>query len=671
MQSLDWAILAAITLIIFLIAAATRRYTQSVADFVAANRCAGKYLLTVAEGAAGIGVITIIAWMEMYYQAGFAATWWNWVMMPIYYTLALTGWILYRFRETRCLTMAQFFEVRYSKGFRIFAGILAWISGLIFFGIFPGVGARFFIVYCDLPAYFSILGMSVSSFAVVMLVLVGLALTLTLAGGQIAVLVTDFFQGSISNVVFLLVAGFLLYAMDWSEITEIIASQPPGLSKMNPFDLEKVEGGDFSCFAISWFLIFYQWQTTPGAQTYNASAKSPHDARMGKSLSDARNWATSLVLVFAPVCAFVVLNHPNHAVTAAEINATLDTLPGSMSRFQMITPVFLSKVLPVGLSGLCAAAMFAAFVSTHDTFMHSLGTIFVQDVIVPLRKTALSTKQHLRLLRLSVVGNAIFVCLFSLYYDPTEFIFMFWAATGAIYLGGAGIAIIGGLYWSRGTTAAAYSAMIVGMIMGVAGLLLNHFVEDFPINGQWCALIIGITASAVYIVVSLFASSVFDMDRMLHRGQYAIRENSVSGKNLEVSNRFLRAFGVTKEFSTVDKCIYFGVIIWGSWWLSWVVFGSITYFVVGIPTGFWIPFWRFWFLTLFTGAVAITILVLGGGMLDLKFLFHQLKTMKRNSLDDGMVVDHRNLADEELISEPSGDGVGGATSSRGELLDGT
>ena len=96
MHLIDWAIVFSVLAFTLFIAFETKKYTKSVADFLVANRCAGKYLLTMAEGVAGIGVITIIAHMEMYYQAGFAGTWWNWVMMPIYYTLALSGWILYR-----------------------------------------------------------------------------------------------------------------------------------------------------------------------------------------------------------------------------------------------------------------------------------------------------------------------------------------------------------------------------------------------------------------------------------------------------------------------------------------------------------------------------------------------------------------------------------------------
>ena len=49
------------------------------------------------------------------------------------------------------MTLAQFFEMRYSRNFRVFAGIFGWVSGVVNFGIFPAVGARFFIYFCGLP----------------------------------------------------------------------------------------------------------------------------------------------------------------------------------------------------------------------------------------------------------------------------------------------------------------------------------------------------------------------------------------------------------------------------------------------------------------------------------------------------------------------------------------
>ena len=45
----------------------------------------------------------------------------------------------------------------------------------------------------------------------------------------------------------------------------------------------------------------------------------------------------------------------------------------------------------------------------------------------------------------------IFAFCWSLLFPQTTYIYMYFALTGAIFLGGAGSVIIGGLYWKRGT----------------------------------------------------------------------------------------------------------------------------------------------------------------------------------------------------------------------------
>ncbi|MHC4903140.1 MAG: sodium:solute symporter family transporter, partial [Planctomycetota bacterium] len=104
---------------------------------------------------------------------------------------------------------------------------------------------------------------------------------------------------------------------------------------------------------------------------------------------------------------------------------------------QLRTPYALAAILPAGLLGLLCAALLAAFISTHDTYLHSWGSIFVQDVILPFRRRPLSPRQHLWLLRLSILGVAVFIFLFSLLIKPTQFIAMFFAITGAVFVGGA------------------------------------------------------------------------------------------------------------------------------------------------------------------------------------------------------------------------------------------
>ncbi|MEN8255825.1 MAG: hypothetical protein ABFR33_10200, partial [Verrucomicrobiota bacterium] len=61
--------------------------------------------------------------------------------------------------------------------------------------------------------------------------------------------------------------------------------------------------------------------------------------------------------------------------------------------------------------------------------------------------------------------------------------------------------------------------------------------------------------------------------------------------------------------------------------------------------------WSKWWLFRVVFAISISLVVLVwflyGGMRNLKELFHTLKTAERNDLDDGRVVGHHSLADEE------------------------
>jgi SSS family solute:Na+ symporter len=139
-------------------------------------------------------------------------------------------------------------------------------------------------------------------------------------------------------------------------------------------------------------------------------------------------------------------------------------------------------MLPTGLKGLFVAVMLCFLITTQDTYLHSWGTIFVQDVVLPLRKKAFTPKQHVWLLRISIIFVAIFAFFFSLLYKQTDFILMFMAITGAV-VSGTGAMLIGGLYWRRGTTAGAISALTVGWLIPVILLVVEQIVirmENVP-----------------------------------------------------------------------------------------------------------------------------------------------------------------------------------------------
>lgn len=88
---IDWGIVASLVVLMTIAAYRTKKYTTSVADFLAANRCAGRYVLGVSIGIADIGAIGIIGMWEAYYRAGFTFEWWILIALIIAFFLSLSG----------------------------------------------------------------------------------------------------------------------------------------------------------------------------------------------------------------------------------------------------------------------------------------------------------------------------------------------------------------------------------------------------------------------------------------------------------------------------------------------------------------------------------------------------------------------------------------------------
>ena len=65
-------------------------------------------------------------------------------------------------------------------------------------------------------------------------------------------------------------------------------------------------------------------------------------------------------------------------------------------------------MLPVGLRGLMCCMMVFLLITTQDTYMHSWDSIFVQDIVIPLRKKRLTQQEHVKWLRGSIIGVAVF-----------------------------------------------------------------------------------------------------------------------------------------------------------------------------------------------------------------------------------------------------------------------
>ncbi len=666
---IDWTIIGLLIGSLILLTLYVRKKVRSVADFLAANRMGGRYLLAVAGGFGG--AISIIATWEMVYKAGLPTQWWALMSIPVGLFISLTGFVVYRFRQTRALTLAQFFEIRYSRKFRLYAGTLCWLAGILNYGIFPAVTARFIIYFFGLPLTVNLLGFAIPTLAVVMFAYLSIALFIACVGGQVSIMITDFIQGILTMMIFLFLMFFLLYSFRWTDIMAGLAIAPSGQSMINPFKTSQVSDFNIWYFLIGIFSAILNTRAWQGNSGYNAAAKTPHEAVMAGILGGWRTIASGLCILLIPMVAYAVLHLPAFSATAAPIQAEIAKISDPMIKSQMIVPIFLTHVLPVGVMGLFAAIIIACAISCDDTYLHAWGTIFIQDVYLPFRKQEkLEPKKHMILLRLAIFGVAAFGFTFSLLFPLKDFILMYFALTGAIYLGGAGSVIIGGLYWNRGTTAAAWTALTVGTVLAFGGILLqqmwpghvapallkiwpdSHFLlanqAKFFLNGQLIFFIAMLVSVVGYIVVSLMGPKrVYNLDKLLHRGVFTVEQDLTVAAPAAVAadgkpvRRFSwhKIIGISDNFSKFDKFVAWATFVKSmGFWFFFIIVTALCLCTNWITDAIWGEIW-WWKLVAFSvvlGTVC-TVWLAVGGIRDAFRLFRDLKTEKIDVHDDGSV----------------------------------
>lgn len=804
MHLIDWSIVGALLGLMTFAALSTRKYNKGVVDFLSAGRCARKYVLGVAEGLSCVGAITIVAWFEAYYRGGFSVAWWTMVTLLAQVIVAMSGWIAYRYRQTRALTLAQILEMRYSKNFRVFAGFVIFLSGTLNFGLFPAIAGRFFQYYFGWePVMFSLAGVEIDLvYAGIMGGLTIIALFFVFAGGQITIMLTDFIQGTFANICLSIIVVFILFTVPWSKIVDTISQrdavdidpitaveinedfsktieltregtstsekymfsavtakkltegelkidklllkaepgqkllsgtdykatfsysagdenqysmivlakdgrqesqtivlEPTGgepkeitldfkstnigtpelyfaqggtaasslaltspvkidvlknQSMFNPFASAGTKDFSWHFFLIQALVIFWTYKAWQGTQGYYSAAINAHEARMGGVVGNMRILVQNMMLLLIPVAAYAVLFDKANPSVSSEVTEHLATLPSETMQNQLRTTLVLTKILPMGLIGAFAAVMMAAFIGTNGTYMHSWGSIFVQDVYMPLRKKqkALTPNEHFKILRWAIAGVGIFAFVYSLFFEQSEAILMYFALTGTIWLGGAGAVIALGLYWKGGTTQGAYTAIITGMIVAVVGFVCQQPYgwiawtgNEFPLNSQYMMLIALILSTLLYVIVSLITcKQPHSMDKLLHRGAYASEDATEKAKHSgeKKKRRTLgQMIGIDADFSGLDKILYVFVTSWSFVMSAIFIIGLILHKTGAVGLDHWKNFWHGYVLVAVSLGIITTIWFSIGGCVDLKDLLTRLKNQRIDEHDDGS-VEHDN-----------------------------
>jgi len=386
----------------------------------------------------------------------------------------------------------------------------------------------------------------------------------------------------------------------------------------------------------------------------------------------------------------------------AAMEANKDKIPNEKAVFQefkslynqMMMPVIFKKLFGPVLMGLFSLLMIMLLLSTDDSRIFNASSTIIQDIILPLKKTPMTVEQHLWYLKMCSLATTLFFFVVSLFFAQLDYIIMFTTIMCAVWLGGAGPVMIGGLYTRFGTTFGAWCSMIFGCGLSFAGLIIQRNWPDhiypwldkmgyvnavgnflttvskpfhpyvvwemsatkFPINAMEIYFMSMVLSIIMYLLGSLVTyKEPYNLDRLLHRGKYRDAESLPIEKGTWTwRGLYNKIVGITPEYTTGDKLIAWSVVIWSLgigfgvffcgvllWNAFWPIspMGWSTIFYIGtIPMG------------LTVGAVS-TVWFMIGGIKDTLRMFRDLEARIANPLDDGRVVGHVSLADKAHFDE--------------------
>ena len=181
-----------------------------------------------------------------------------------------------------------------------------------------------------------------------------------------------------------------------------------------------------------------------------------------------------------------------------------DILNPMMDNIQVF-PLYIVEVLPIGLTGLLIAALFAACMSTLDSSMHSVSTVILTDFY---RKREDDEGKHVRLAKLLTGVVGVFGTAIALMMATFEIKSMFdlWMEIIALIGGGFGGVFLLGMFTK--------SANSKGALIGAAAsIIVTIFVKSYTdIHFMlYSSVAVGTCILVGYLASFLFAKSSSDL----------------------------------------------------------------------------------------------------------------------------------------------------------------
>lgn len=474
---------------------------ETSSDFFLGGRKLGPWVTALSAEASDSSAWLLMGLPGLCYLGGFKETFWTALGLIVGTYLA---WLIIAKPLRKCsiaygdsITIPEFFKNRFNDK----SNVLSIVSVLFIVVYFTPYTASGFVACAKL--FQSVFGIN---YYVGLLIGFVIILSYTIMGGYKAVCTTDFIQGTLIFIAFIISAIVIICSLGGvgnavsqvQDFTNRATSGEFGSTMLEKFTNNKSYSPMSAISAFAWCLGYFGM---PHIIVRFMGIRSNTEVKKARRVGIVWMIISYIgTFIIGTLATAYLLNH-GILLGANPAETVIDGIKvlGAGTQEAVFSETMM-KMFPAFIAGIFLCAILAAAMSTADSQLLSASSAVGQDIFKGIIKKDASDKTVLLVSRISVLAIAILGLLLSLNPDSSVFVLVSisWAGFGATF----GPLVLLALYWKKTTAKGAIAGIISGGVVDIVWYFLPSSIS--PIFGLYEILPAFIVCLVVTVVVSLF-----------------------------------------------------------------------------------------------------------------------------------------------------------------------
>jgi solute:Na+ symporter, SSS family len=472
-----------------------------------AGRSLGWFSIGLNMWGTNVGPSMLIASASIGYTTGIVAGNFAWYAFVFIFLLAFV--FAPRYIDAKVQTLPEFMGKRFGQGTRNILAwytlttiLISWLSLTLF------AGGIFMSQILNLPLWVSVL------------ILVAISAFFTIAGGLKAIAYTNVFQ-----MVLLIVVSMVLAVVSIMKV-----GGPAALFNQTPGEywnlLRPMNDTSYPWLAIIlgypvmgiWF-----WCTDQSMVQSVLGAKSLKQGQLGANFIGWLKIFDVALFIIPGIACFVLfpnLRNPDEAYMT-----------------------LVTRLFPAGMVGLVVSVLLAALISTIDSALNSLSTVFTMDIYVKKYRQEATQAEIIKIGRVVAFAGAVLAILLTLGIDSIKGLKLFdiFQAVLGFIAPPMSVVFLFGVLWKKTTTLAANLVLSVGTFISLGIGILYLFI--FPQAQYHCWPHFLQLSFYIFIVLALMAFLISYFDKKaVTRNTLEFTHLPKAGKNVLIAWAILVIF---------------------------------------------------------------------------------------------------------------------------------